>query len=167
MSTAEVAPESPADHPRKDSQKSRVANGSALLPGVDGRSAWVRRAKEIIADHISDLGGMDNTSAAERSLVRRASTLSVELERLEAKFATAGEASIADLEAYGRASNTLRRLLEAVGLQRRPRDTTVIDAEAERMSHAERERRRRFLDKRTVELAAEIAAGVTVVYPDR
>jgi hypothetical protein len=143
-------------------------NGSALLSGVDGRSAWVRRAKEIIADHISDLGGMDNTSAAERSLVRRASTLSVELERLEAKFATAGEASLLDLEAYGRASNTLRRLLESVGLQRRPRDMTVIDAEAEKIGQAERmEKRRRFLDQRTAELALEVAAGKTVHYPDR
>ena len=88
--------------------------------------------------------------------------------RLEAKFATAGEASIADLEAYGRASNTLRRLLEAVGLQRRPRDMTVIDAEAEAQGLVERmERRRIHLDRRTAELAAEIAAGKTVIYPDR
>jgi hypothetical protein len=48
-----------------------------LLPGIDGRSAWVRRAKDIIALHLSDLGGFDNTSAAERSIVRRASTLTV------------------------------------------------------------------------------------------
>ena len=115
-----------------------------------------------------DLGGVDNCSAAERSLVRRAAALSVELERLEVKFATAGEASIADLEAYGRASNTLRRLLEAVGLQRRPRDMTVIDAEAEAQGLVERmERRRIHLDRRTAELAAEIAAGKTVIYPDR
>jgi hypothetical protein len=119
---------SSADHPRtvpqRSRQRSRVANGSALLPGIDGRSTWVRRAKEIIADHISDLGGIDNCSAAERSIVRRASTLTVELERLEAKFATAGEACTADLETYQRCANSLRRLLEAVGLRRRPRDTT-------------------------------------------
>ena len=97
---------SSADHPeavgQRSRQRSRVANGSALLPGVDGRSPWVRRAKEVIADHISDLGGIENCSAAERSIVRRASTLTVELERLEAKFATAGEASTADLETYQR-----------------------------------------------------------------
>jgi len=84
----------------------------------------VRRAKEIIADHLSDLGGIDNCSAAERSIVRRASTLTVELERLEARFATAGEADTADLEVYQRCANSLRRLLEAVGLQRRSRDVT-------------------------------------------
>ena len=109
---------------QRSRQRSRVANGSALLSGVDGRSPWVRRAKEIIADHLSDLGGIDNCSAAERSIVRRASTLTVELERLEARFATAGEADTADLEVYQRCANSLRRLLEAVGLQRRSRDVT-------------------------------------------
>ena len=27
-----------------------VTNGSALLPGVDGRSAWIRRCKDLIAE---------------------------------------------------------------------------------------------------------------------
>jgi hypothetical protein len=110
---------------RKDKQRSRVTNGSSLLPGVDGRSAWVRRAKDIIASHISDLGGEDNTSAAERSLVRRAAILSVELERMEAQFAVAGEADPEQLDLYGRTSGNLRRLLEAVGIHgRRSRDVT-------------------------------------------
>ena len=69
----------------KDKQRSRITNGSALLPGIDGRSAWVRRTKDIISSHVSDLGGVDNTSAAERSLIRRASVMTVELERLEAQ----------------------------------------------------------------------------------
>jgi hypothetical protein len=38
----------------KDPQRSRITNGSALLPGIDGRSAWVRRAKDLLALHISD-----------------------------------------------------------------------------------------------------------------
>jgi hypothetical protein len=65
---------------------------------------------------------MDNTSAAERSIIRRAAVLTTELEQLEVKFALAGEASPAMLEVYQRAANSLRRLLEAVGLQRRPRN---------------------------------------------
>ena len=98
--------------------------GKRYCRGIDGRSAWVRRAKGIIAAHLSDLGGVENTSAAERSIIRRASTLTVELERFESKFATAGEASPDDLEVYQRCANSLRRLLEAVGLQRRSRDIT-------------------------------------------
>jgi hypothetical protein len=124
---------SPAARPavarQKDPQRSRVTNGTALLPGVDGRSPWVRRAKDIIAAHLSDCGGEDNTSAAERSIIRRASVLTVELERLEVKFATAGEASPTDLDLYQRTAGNLRRLLEAVGLQRRSRDVTPSLAE--------------------------------------
>jgi hypothetical protein len=107
-------------------QRSRMTNGSALLPGVDGRSAWVRRCKDIIEAHLSDLGGEDNTSAAERSLIRRASVMTVELERLEARFAAAGEASAEALDLYQRTAGNLRRLLEAVGLQRRARDVTTL-----------------------------------------
>jgi hypothetical protein len=119
---------SPSDRPlvgrQKDPQKSRITNGSALLAGVDGRSAWIRRCKDVIAAHLSDLGGEDNTSAAERSIIRRASVMTVELERLEARFAVAGKASERDLDLYIRAAGNLRRLLEAIGLRRRPRDVT-------------------------------------------
>jgi hypothetical protein len=102
-----------------------VTNGTALLPGVDGRSAWIRRCKDVIAAHLSDLGGEDNTSAAERSIIRRAATLTVELERLEAAFARAGEASAADIDLYARVAANLRRLLESVGLKRRARE--IVD----------------------------------------
>ena len=120
---------SPADRPavarKKDPQRSRISNGSALLPGVDGRSPWVRRCKDVIAAHLSDLGGTDNTSAAERSIVRRAAVLTAQLEQLEVRFALAdGAASAEDLDLYQRTASTLRRLLEAVGIQRRRKDIT-------------------------------------------
>ena len=81
----------------------------------------MRRAKDVIAAHLSDV---PDPSAAELSLIRRAATLTVELERLEATFALAGEADPATLDLYGRTAGNLRRLLEAVGLQRRSRDVT-------------------------------------------
>jgi hypothetical protein len=106
-------------HPR---QRSRVGNGHKLINGCDGRGLWVRRLKDLLAEAISDMGGVDNTSAAERHIVRRACVLIVELERLERKFAQAGEASADDLDVYARISGNMRRLLESVGLRRRPRD---------------------------------------------
>ena len=63
------------------------------------------------------LGGEDNTSAAERSIIRRASVMTVELERMETQFALAGEASAEALDVYARISSNLRRMLEAVGLR--------------------------------------------------
>jgi hypothetical protein len=97
-----------------------------LLLGVDGRSAWVRRCKDVIASHVSDLGGVDNCSAAEQSIVRRAAVLPTELEQLEVRFATAGQADAGDLEIYQRCANSLRRLLEAVGLQRRAKQVNEL-----------------------------------------
>ena len=105
---------------RKPMARSRITNGTALLPAdVDGRSTWVRRLRDLIEEHISDLGGIEATSAAERSIVRRAATIAVELERLEARFAANGEASDRDLDLYSRAAGNLRRLHDALGYQRR------------------------------------------------
>jgi hypothetical protein len=111
-------------HHCPERQKSRIANGSALLSGVDGRTLWVRRCKELLAAHIADLGGPDNCSTAEQSIVRRAAVLNVELERLEQGFALAGEASAEAIDLYARVAANLRRLLESVGLRRRARNVT-------------------------------------------
>ena len=110
--------------PGKPHARSAVTNGAVLLADVDGRSTWARRARDLINEHLGDIGGLDQTSAAERSLVRRASVIEVELERLETKFALANQASADDLDLYVRASGNLRRLLEALGLQRRAKNIT-------------------------------------------
>src|SRR5262245_26079575 len=108
----------------KPMARSRVTNGRDLLPNIDHRTLRVRRFRDVLALHLSDLGGEDLVSEAEKAIVRRAACLIVELEQLERRFALNGCASSAELSEYGRASNTLRRLLESVGLQRRPRDVT-------------------------------------------
>ncbi len=117
---------SAADALGKPQSRSRVTNGKSLLEGVDGRSTWVRRLRDLMGLHLADLGGEENTSEAERSIVRRAATLTVELERLELRFALAGEATPNDLDLYQRTANSLRRLLEAIGLPRRPRNITGL-----------------------------------------
>jgi hypothetical protein len=206
----------PADGRQKDAQKSRVTNGSALLLGVDGRSPWIRRCKDIIAEHVSDCGGSDNISAAERSLIRRAATIATELERLESKFAAAAqgkftprllllaensmamaaryqpmrtnddgtkvvnpehneehyakwmaaareairavaasEASAADLDAYQRAANSLRRLLEALGLKRRCRDVSLLNGEVEALPWSPLRERARLARAKEIEAEAQ------------
>ncbi|WP_189522884.1 MULTISPECIES: hypothetical protein [unclassified Mesorhizobium] len=101
---------------RKPQARTRITNGKSTV-AADGRTIWVRRLRDLIEAHEQDLGGTDNLNQAQRSLVRRAATLSVELERMEATFATAGQISSEDLDSYQRASNTLRRHLEKLGLQ--------------------------------------------------
>jgi hypothetical protein len=109
--------------PAGPAQRSRVTNGTRLLPG-DNRGRWVRRCKDLIELHINDLGGENRCSAAEKSLIRRVAVLSVELEQLEQKFAINGEASPNQLDLYGRSAGNLRRMLETLGLERRARDVT-------------------------------------------
>jgi hypothetical protein len=101
-----------------------VTNG-AILSGVDGRSTWARRLRDLMALHIADLGGDQNVSEAERAIIRRAAVIITELERMERNFALSeGAPGVSELEIYQRMANTMRRLLEAVGLERRPRDVT-------------------------------------------
>jgi hypothetical protein len=81
--------------------------------------------RDLMDLHLSDLGGPDNVSEAEASLVRRAAVIETELERLESRFAS-GEGTASELDLYQRSAGNLRRLLEATGLRRRPR---VINTE--------------------------------------
>jgi len=108
----------------KPEARSAITNDSCLLPGIDGRSQWVRRFRDLLALHLSDLGGADIASEAEKAIARRAAVLIVELEQLEQKFATQGASEGGQLDQYQRVSNTLRRLLESLGLERRQRDVT-------------------------------------------
>jgi hypothetical protein len=43
-------------------QRSAVTNGRRLFVDGDGNSAWSRRYRDLIAGHVSDLGGADHLS---------------------------------------------------------------------------------------------------------
>lgn len=99
----------------KGPHRSAITNGK-LLPGVDGRSTWARRLRDVIQALSADLG-TDDLSEADRSVIRRAATLTVELERMEEAFAAKGAADPDEIDLYGRTAGNLRRLLESVGLR--------------------------------------------------
>src|SRR5664279_4415761 len=99
--------------------RSRVSNGSAVLEGVDGRSAVARRYRDVLNELISDLGG--DPSGAQSAIARRASALCVVCEQAEAEMVAGG---ILDLAEFTTAANSLRRLLSDLGLERRARDVT-------------------------------------------
>lgn len=100
-----------------------MTNGKRVFVDGDGNAAWTRRWRDLVAAHGSDLGGMDTLSEAQSSLIRRVSTIEIELEQLEGKLSK-GEA--VDLDGYTRAAGHLRRILETLGIERRPRDVTTL-----------------------------------------
>jgi hypothetical protein len=99
--------------------RTRKGNGAVVLTGVDGRSLTARRFREISAAMAADLGG--DLTEAQRHLVARAATLACWCEEREAELARGGEF---DVGQYSTVTNTLRRLLSDLGIERRARDVT-------------------------------------------
>jgi hypothetical protein len=114
---------SPATAPRKPTARSRVTNGHALLPGIDGRSAVARRYADIIAALVADAGGESEISEARRQLIRRFAALAVLAENLEARLAM-GEAI--DLAEHALISSTLVRLASRLGINRHARTVPTL-----------------------------------------
>lgn len=108
--------------PPKPTFGTRQGNGTALLPGVDGRSIMARRYRELVAAMESDLGG--DLPAAKQAIVLRAATLIAWAEQAEAHFVKTGEM---DVQQFTTAVNALRRLLADIGLERVARDVPSLD----------------------------------------
>src|SRR5262245_60153980 len=100
--------------------RSKITNGTGLLPSVDHRLAWPRRFKDLVHLIASDIAGGNHSvlSQGQMQLIRRAAALTVELGRMEGRVAENGGAEPNELEAYQRASNTLRRLIAGLGISR-------------------------------------------------
>jgi hypothetical protein len=110
---------------RSPEQRSAVTNRNALfLENIDERSAFARRFRDVLSLHISDLGGWEAVSEAQASIARRAATITVQLEQIECRFAQVAEPNDKLADLYSRLSNTLRRLLESIGFERKARDIT-------------------------------------------
>jgi hypothetical protein len=99
---------------RKLHGRSRITNGD-LLPGVDGRSLWGRRWRDLYEQIIASLS--PPVSEWQRQEARRAVTLFVLCEQLEGR-AAAGENI--DPDQYGMMSDRLGRSFRRLGLKQSP-----------------------------------------------
>ena len=115
-----------ATDPRPARMRSAVTNGKRLFVEGSGTSAWSRRYADLIAGHVSDLGGRGMLSEAQFSLIRRASAIECELEVLEGRLSRGEQV---DLDSYGRGASHLRRILETLGLERHAIDVTRRERE--------------------------------------
>jgi hypothetical protein len=109
-------------------KSSAVSSGRRMFVQGDSSSAWSRRYRDIVAGHVSDLGGRSALSEAEISLIKRASTLELECEQAEGRLSMGQEI---DLDLYQRMLNSLRRALETLGIERKARDVTLDGHEVE------------------------------------
>jgi hypothetical protein len=105
---------------RQRAHRSAVSNGTKLfcVDGLDGRSQTARRFRDLVEGMGNDLGGQDRLSEGQRQLIRRAATLSIMSESVEADFVR----NLAfDSEAYGVLCDRLGRCLQRLGLERKAR----------------------------------------------
>jgi hypothetical protein len=121
----------PTGVPRPKKNRAKVSNGRALYLKLkegqeyNANSAYARRLRDLINAFVSDLGGVDACSEAERALIRRAAVLIHQMEILEASWTqNGGAASEKSLIVYQRCTGALRRYLRDLGLKRRPRDVS-------------------------------------------
>jgi hypothetical protein len=120
--------------PKMPSDMAEVQVGSAgpktrllSLHDLDRRTAAYRRTTDLIAQIEADAGGHDRLSTGQRQIIQRAAILGSLSEHLEALW-MAGEPF--DPVTYCTIVNAQKRLLEAVGLRRVPKEIDADDREA-------------------------------------
>lgn len=123
VSVARSTGSRPTASPRS---RSAVSNGKRLHVIPPGDTKWARRFRDVFAEIVSDLGGSDDLSEGQRQLARRAATISLACERLEARAVTGEEI---DLETYGQLTDRLGRAFGRLGLKRVTTDVTPTLAE--------------------------------------
>src|SRR3974390_200687 len=120
-----MAPNSSADQValdrRSSKQRSRMTNGTVLLPDVDGRSAIARRLKDITSAILADQGGADQCSESRLQLIRRFAAAAVLAEQMESRLANGEQI---DIQEHALLCSTLTRLAQRIGIERRAKDVT-------------------------------------------
>lgn len=121
--------------------RSAVTSGRQLFIDGDPNSAWTRRWTDLYLDHIADISagqGPDVLSAAQLVLLRRATSIECELERMNSMLSRGEEI---DLDSYARVSGHLRRMWETLGLKRQMKDVSApsLDTYLEMKQRARRE----------------------------
>jgi len=106
--------------------RTAIANGRAILEGVDGRSHVARRYRELGALLCSDMGGYDSLTEAQKQLVRSAAGLVILRERLDVKAVNGDKV---DAGEYCAVSNTLRRVLVTIGLKPDPKLINNVESD--------------------------------------
>jgi hypothetical protein len=93
------------------------------LQDLDSRTRACKHALGLRNGFLSDLGGEDRASIAQRELAQRASVLGAMLEDAETRWLRGEPVQLAE---FCTLVNAQRRVLADIGLERRARDVTPI-----------------------------------------
>jgi hypothetical protein len=108
----------------KSKVRSAISNGKHVLSNVDHRSLEMRRLRDLLADHVSDLGS--DISHSEKLLASRASMIALLCEMTERTFIERKlRVSSRQLASYLHCVGNLNRVLLSLGLKRRQRDISL------------------------------------------
>jgi hypothetical protein len=113
-----------ADTPQTSGRTSPARAGKLKLitiSDLDGRTVAAKRVREVVNSLLGDLATVP--SEAQRQLIQRASLLSTILESEETKLLSGEQV---DLATYLSAVDRLRRVLMALGLERKARDVSTL-----------------------------------------
>jgi hypothetical protein len=106
--------------PRRNNRR-RGKRQLLTVVDIDKRTVAYAVTKQMITDIESDLGGHDQLSAGEKQLAQHAAILAALMTDMEIKYL---RGRTIDAGQYCVLANAQRRLFEAIGLRRRPRDVT-------------------------------------------
>jgi hypothetical protein len=114
--------------PRPSTLNTKACNDWLALDGVDNRTGFARRFRDLAVRLVRDLG-LDDLDAVGDSIklqIRSAALLAVQVEQLQAQTARGDDV---DLSLLVKMQNSLARSLWALGLGKRKRqDLTPADA---------------------------------------
>jgi hypothetical protein len=90
---------------------------------MDRRGPVARRFRDLVHQVTSDLGGAQELTENQRQIVRRIASMSVWCESQEADMAAGLEV---DMGKFTTVSNSLRRLCESIGLDRKAKPVQSV-----------------------------------------
>jgi len=124
-------PPETAQHDRRYQPDARAVGGLLSLDALDHRTSPYRRYEAIRGAVLADMGGAENVSEIQRQLIAKFATIALQLEGMEA---AAIEGNEIDLDLFGRCAGHLRRIAEALGLKRVPREIPTLEEHLARIA---------------------------------
>ena len=111
--------------PARCRSERRALDRVRTLCDLDYRARPAQQARTILNALVRDLGG--DPSAAQQTLCERVSLLVVAAQDIESRFAAGEPANLALLNTI---TNTIRRCLVSLGLERRTKDVSGLDLDS-------------------------------------